>query len=535
MPGKTLRAFWSKKKIVGPNVKAPLNAKDILKQLDKFPGLIELRAAITEYEQIDPANDPTCQLRMKALGKLDSQIYKWFNSTRVPELSKVKGSKEMAKLLKKSEQVHEQLVDATYKDDTVLPFDTSGLQPNEIIERETVWREMMDGTSQVQIGGSEKFQKKTRAKLAKMLETKTGFETLKFLGSAKTNPPDPGNRIVLSDILPDDLIDLPHLKPARKNVSLALQLTTDSDDYDLPDPKPAKGDEDPKEFPVMTDTMDLQSAIFSGAKGVIVNGMKYTFAKGSGSVVKTVPPKVGDEDSDTAGENGTEVITPAFITLAHELGHAVNIRSGAVTRNQPNLMIELCKKKNIGLTDIEIEEIWSNGEEYFTISNFENGLRRECGLPLRVAHKTRSAIVKMAKLKDLYKRINLLGTQDEAIGRMALYEDTMRYINKNKGNTDDDKVFEEIIKRVERVEDETTVTAVEEFKLENLVESRKEMDKLFNLHNGKLGDEHPLKIEYDDIDNELKNNSQFYVAYGTKDWYSIKKRIRELQSALGNL
>lgn len=535
MPGKTLRAFFSKKKKVGPDVNVPLGVKDTLKKIDKVPGLIELRAAITEYENIDPLGDPTCSLRMKALGKLDAQIYKWFNSTRVPELSKIKGSKEMTKLLKKSEQAHEQLVEATYKDPTVLPFDISNLTQNQVLERETVWREIMDGTSQVELGGSEKFQKQTRAKVAKMLQTETGFKTLKYLGTPKTNPPNNGDRIVLSDTLPDDLADVPHLQPARKNVSLALQLTTDSKDYDLPVPVDAKGDEDPNEFPTLINTADLQTAIFAGAKGVIVNGKKYTFAKGTGSVVKTVPPREGDEDSDTAGEDGTEVITPAFITLAHELGHAVNLRSGAVTRNQPELMNELCKSKNDKLTDIEIEEIWSNGEEFFTISNFENGLRQECGIPLRVAHKPRSGLVKMAKLKDLFKRVNLVGTKDEAISRMELYEETMQFVDKNKGKTDDDKVFQEFIRQVERVENATTVTAVEDFKSNNLVESRKDIDRLFKLHQNKLDEENALLIEYNDIDSELKNNMQVHVAYGTKTWYLMKRRIRELQSALEKL
>ena len=48
MPGKTLRAFFKKKKKVGPDITVPLGVKDTLKKIEKVPGLIELRSAFED-------------------------------------------------------------------------------------------------------------------------------------------------------------------------------------------------------------------------------------------------------------------------------------------------------------------------------------------------------------------------------------------------------------------------------------------------------------------------------------------------------
>lgn len=138
MPSGTLRSFWKKNKKVGAAVKAPMNAKSLLKKLDGVSGQAELTQLVNTYESIDPANDPDCSLRMTALRDIDLAIYKWFNHTSSDSLSNVKGAKAMVSLLKKAEQAHEQLVEATRNDPNVVPFDTTNLSQQEILDRKAV-------------------------------------------------------------------------------------------------------------------------------------------------------------------------------------------------------------------------------------------------------------------------------------------------------------------------------------------------------------------------------------------------------------
>ena len=529
MSANDLRTFWSKNKKVGAAVRAPINAKSLLKKLEGVAGHGQLKALVTAYENIDPANDPDCSIRMTALHDIDAAVCKWFKNTAVTSLSEVKGAKAMAALLKKSEQAHEQLVDATWNDPNVVPFDTSKLAPNEIVQRTAVWRAVVDGTAQVKLGGSDKFQKKTRAQVAKMLQTETGFNILNYLGTPKTTSPGATDRIVLGDTLPPDLATQNHMTAVDQEVSYAKELTPQDSDKDLQQGVAVDGTEDPNEYPSLTSTDQLQAAIFAGKKGVIVGGKKYSFAKGSGSFVKTVPPRAGDEDSDTAGNGNTEVITPAYITLAHELGHAVNIRAGATTRNHPELMVALCKSADPTLTDQDIEDRWSNGEEYFNISNIENGMRMDCGLPLRAAHKPRTALMKMARIAQLKQQAANYAAKDEAVAEFPEATELATFMNANKGKTDDEKIVAQIVKKTDRLANAATDRAIEDFKRNDLLEYRKTLDDVFNKKRPELGDDDALVARYNRIDDALRNDMDTLIAVGTKNWKAIKDDIRNLR------
>lgn len=539
MPGKTLRAFWSKKAPTGTAVKPPIKSKKLLAALakQKALGTMELQTlvdALNTYQNIDPANDPTCSQRMTALAAIDAECNKWFRGTAVKSLKDQPGAKEMAKLLKKAEQAHEQLVDATKDDANVVPFDTSKLTATEINDRKAVWRGIVDGTAQVSVGGSEKFQKKTNAQIAKMLQGKTGYDILNYLSTPKGVNPGPNDRIVLADKVPNDLKTNQNLMANDREVSYALELD-DTAPKALKQGVPVVGDEDPTEYPTLARTADLQQAIFSGAKGVIVNGKKYEFGGGTGSFVKTVPPHSGDEDSDTAGHGNTEIITPGFVTLAHELGHAVNIRAGAATRDHPELMQALCKAEDPTLTDQRIEDLWSNGEEYFNISNVENGMRRDHGLPLRVAHKPRTALMKIELVNDLGKQAVALMKKDDAVSKIPEYEEAMKFFDANKGKTDDDQIYKQIVKHLQRLGTTLTDNKIEAWKRNDLTEYRKPVDEIYKQKSGALQPTDPMVVEYQAIDNDLKNNLGALAKLGTPDWQNIKDRMRNLRFALAKV
>ena len=212
---------------------------------------------------------------------------------------------------------------------------------------------------------------------------------------------------------------------------------------------------------------------------------------GTGSFVKTVPPHSGDEDSDTSGYGNTEIITPGFMTLAHELGHAVNIRAGAATRDHPELMQALCKAEDPNLTDQRIEDLWSNGEDYFNISNVENGLRREAGLPLRIAHKPRTALMKIELVVNLGGQAVALIYKDQAVSSIPEYGETMTFFNVNKGHTDDEKIYKQIVKRLQRLDPTLSDAKVESWKRSDLMAYRIQIDTLYDEKRGDLPDNDP--------------------------------------------
>jgi hypothetical protein len=223
------------------------------------------------------------------------------------------------------------------------------------------------------------------------------------------------------------------------------------------------------------------------------------------------------------------------VTLAHELGHAVNIRAGAATRDHPELMQALCKAEDPTLTDQRIEDLWSNGEEYFNISNVENGMRRDHGLPLRVAHKPRTALMKIELVADLGKKAVALMNKDAAVSSIPEYEEAMKFFNANKGKTDDDQIYKQIVKQLQRLDTTLTNTKIEDWKRNDLLEYRKPVDKLWGEKRCAIPNTDPMVAEYQSIDGELKNNMGTLVALGTPHWQAIKDRMRNLRFALAKV
>ena len=87
----------------------------------------------------------------------------------------------------------------------------------------------------------------------------------------------------------------------------------------------------------------------------------------------------GGRESAT-GAHGTAVPMPYYLTLGHELGHALhNVQGTQAARPEDNPGFE-------ALGHIE-QTLWSNAEEHQNITAHENPLRTQHGLPLRSYHR----------------------------------------------------------------------------------------------------------------------------------------------------
>ncbi|MFO0870612.1 MAG: hypothetical protein U0935_16920 [Pirellulales bacterium] len=528
-----VRTFWGKSKKKGAATKVPLKASKLLDKLGPGYEYDKLRSAFDTYENIDPANDPTCSDRMTALREIDRQIFQWFQRTRAPVLGDVRGFKEMKALLEKAEKTHEALVEATKDDPQVLPFDTTNLSQQEVQDRGTLWRSLVAGDKQLKIGGSTTFQKKTRARMAKMLQTQTGFDILNYLNSPRQGQTGLQNEIVLGDKLPGPVKNLQHVRSSDVPVSYAKELDTDSSTKDIVGPTDADGNEDPQEFPTLQEPSDLRRAIFSGAKGIIVNGKKYTFGSGSGSFVKTVDPKPGSEDSDCAGENDCETVTPGFVTLAHELGHAVNIRSGSTTRNVPELMVALWGASNpTESTQQSVEDRWTNSEEFFNILNIENAIREENGIAKRVSHKPLSALRKMKRLKALYVQLSNVKQLDPCVSYIPEYEQAARTLERDKGQSDDEQVYTSLKNLLDDLEQQVTPTSILQFKRQDLTRRFATVKQKYTSAAQQVPPESDLGQRYEQLRHSIEDDLDTSAAVGTRTWERLRTEIREVGSLL---
>lgn len=540
-----LRNFWNRQPPpTGAAIRAPIKAGGQVKQLNNVTGADNIAGLVAAYENIDPANDQNCSQRMAALHDLDAEIYNWFNTNPTPSLASLKGAKAMEKLMKKSEQAHEQLVEATKDDVNVVPFDTTNMTVKEVTDRTAVWRGLVDDTAAIKIDGSEKFQKQTRAKLAKMLQSKTGFDILDYLGTSQNDPAGDSERTVLSDKMPQDVANIPHMAAEHQDVSYANDLSANRNDKNIGGPVAATGTENAIDFPTLIDSDGIQQAIFAHKKGYILAGKKYTFGPGSGSFVTTVPPKAGDEHSDTAGDNGTQIPTPGFVTLGHELGHAVNIRAGSVTRLDTDLMTSVCQVQDPTITAPEVIDLWSNSEEYMVINNIENALREENGIPTRSSHKDLSVLKKMAVLKQLDIRAGQLSSRDTAMNDIPQVSEFAVWLTQVKANANDPKVLAQIDKRLTRVEKLVSDGFIENHKVADLKERHGTLRDVYTTKQPLLlppdnnpNGVNPLTQQYNVITLVINDKASLGLVcqVGTNAYQRMRDDIRILRGQLNNV
>src|SRR2546430_16982635 len=94
------------------------------------------------------------------------------------------------------------------------------------------------------------------------------------------------------------------------------------------------------------------------------------------------------DSTDTLNEEGTSLFMPEFMTLAHELGHGLNILAGAGTVTCRDLFGLFAKDVGTFETPGKDVATWSNLEEMSTIQVVENAIRKELGMENRGGHAT---------------------------------------------------------------------------------------------------------------------------------------------------
>jgi hypothetical protein len=360
--------------------------------------------------------------RLELLWALDQTIYTFYRGLGQTDLQGA-GVDAVGSLLQESEDEYAEIVEGL--DQNTLPFSTQGWSTAAVAEARALWSSIAASRGRILVAGTTGYKRRTLANLAKIMRTPTGRRLLAYLNAGRAKQ-DIGKRVTISDVLPPELatsgLDVNKKSYARglrergrfaKDEAQDVKHTTSRPYFTKKSKYQAV--QGPFDFTNVAPT-GLEEAIWSGKEGISVAGQGYfTFGKGAtGAFVHTI--RSWDIEQDIPNLQGHVSYTPEFITLAHELGHAMHHLAGATT-GQTTLDAAL-RPAGSAATD------WSNAEEVFTIMGIDNPIRREAGLDYRATHATlpggRKTQLKQQLTTAFNARINALYRDLQGADRTTL-------------------------------------------------------------------------------------------------------------------
>lgn len=364
--------------------------------------LTNIRTAITNYNNIANQRSTAQQYQrcFNRLQRVDRAIYAWFTDISInrTRFNEDPDAQEVQRISTAATREHESLIHASKNLINVLPFDTHGMQPNDVTALRGLWQSIVNNRGKIQLIGSNQYNRRVLAELAKLLSTPTGRSMLLFLNTPAPNEIVGSTAAALSSIyIGENLEQLsqtvrrasPQLHNEEKSESQPLNIDDNNNrklsdmteisesDIDLSSPP------NPNNFPAITALTKhlIRDAALAGRSGFTHGGKKYTFnTRGTGSFVTSYPGV-----STSAGKvHGHQIFHPAWITLGHELGHSVNMKAGSTSLDFSHF--DSLTRSLAGGVDQSAK--WDNAEELLTIENYENALRSESGMTERDGHRT---------------------------------------------------------------------------------------------------------------------------------------------------
>ncbi len=359
---------------------------------------VRIRDRLLAYNQI--ADDNTqYQQRLKILNELDRAIYEWFAHLGTDDFDKEPLVKPMQELMEQSDAEHVTIVDAI-KGTNELPVDVTGMDDPTQTALDQLWQSVVNQTGALKIenGGDAQFLNQTLSGIAKMLQAPAGRKVVEYLNAAPANPgvaPQgiDATRLPAGFTGYETIIspntgslrnqgfataqDKPNEGSANKPISQVLNGGDSGETtYKKMNPAPVST----ANYAPVENAVELNAAITQGKEGYSItqndndntkNYHKFGSGQGSSTVMQY------DQFARSLGRNNEEVITPKFVLLAHELGHALRVKGGA--SGQDNLF------QDFG----ENNDKWMNrAEELLNVEGIENPIRQEHGISERGSYKT---------------------------------------------------------------------------------------------------------------------------------------------------
>jgi hypothetical protein len=354
---------------------------------------------LAKYLDEKYGDTPNVQRLFAYIDFLDQSINLWFDSHKATDMEKVPNGPWMFHLHQEVSLEHQGLVEIAYKNpDKVIPVNLNTLEKDEIVAVRKIWKSIVSESGNILVVGNTEFQKRTYANLARLLQGSYGRAMIEYLDGGTVKQ---ANRITISNDF-DDTFKRHGDKqqPAGSYAYPRVNLRDDNDNSrDVIVEKTDKG------YPVANTRDDINRLLLEGKKGVNYKGVSYTFGGGSGSLVKIV-----EEDKPLSDKDLNRILTPSYITLGHELGHAMRNRGGASFANAGVSTSNKLITEEEGSDDDDARALWTDEEEVVNITTSEKRLREEHLLTTRHYHAPQSlasqAIFQRALAKLLRKLPN---------------------------------------------------------------------------------------------------------------------------------
>ena len=423
-------------------------ARKKLTLASKTAGLANIRTAVKSYNKIASSTTKITQ-RLARLRALDDAIWTWYAALGAQAITGP-NTALVGRIARESEDEYASIV-AKYGH-RVLPIDTSHMTVTEIADAQDLWDSIFFGQGRVLLEGTSGYVKRSRGNLAKILNTPTGRKLLTYLDQPGTDQSDDiTGRVVIGDELPAGLqtdgLDVNQKSYAKAFGAGGAAATDQAQRLRLRNPKQKfrnrYRDVAAPSFNAPGPT-GLEQAIFAGDRKVKIDGKYYEFGQGAtGAFVHTI--RATDLDQDIPNTTGNVAYTPEFITLAHELGHAMHHLAGTTTDAVP-----LANAYYPGGP-----APWTNPEELFTIMGIDNAIRNEAGLEQRASHATlpsARAALKIQRRDELLGRAQTLYTTANGPDPVMQYMLDVGESVKGRAPLVDDDVYVQMRKRIVKLE-----------------------------------------------------------------------------------
>ncbi len=375
-------------------------------------------------------SDDDYQASFANLQAVDRAVNKYFRagSWQHQRLTTIPHYQDLSALMASVTAEHQALVERTKNMVDVLPLDVSALGRRERTQLKALWQDIVNNRGNLQVLGSNQYQERVRAELARILATKTGRQLLAFLNAPKPgvlggSPADDLSKTYIAEDpsqLPGTVTnESPKLRDPTKseaqplNVSDAVPGRSQTDLTEVIEtPIDPHNPPDPRQFPPV-DPRNLgaiRDIVMRGGRGYTHAGMKYEFTTGTGSFVASFPGQalMGRKDAQN------EILNPSWVTLGHELGHAANMKAGAAQLRRTAVGGQGLLADLAGGADAA--QKWDNVEEFLNITNIENALRAQAGISKRIGHQPPRWAQQVAVniRRALYAPLDTLLEQDPA-------------------------------------------------------------------------------------------------------------------------
>jgi hypothetical protein len=366
--------------------------------------------------------------RVKLLGELDHAIYKWFDRLHISDFDTEPRARYMRALMQSLDREHINVVRAAIGAG-IAPVYEAGLSEPEKARAGTLWTSVSQGQGMLQIegGGNAAFQEKTLSSIAKILHTMTGRDIVEFLdrpapvaaphgiipGNLPTHPAwgtqltgyetfiVPQTQALQSAGIagatapPGEISankELSQVHGLGRGDAIVNARVSYTKLGAAPDPAQLR------HYPLVANAAQYNRAVLEGAQGFSVNYRGateyYKFGTGEGNALVM---QYG-QFSRGIGPGNVEVISPDFLMLAHEMGHAVRVRGGGYARE---------KQFNwFG----ETSATWENRpEEMSNVIGIENPVRQESGITTRSTYMTWKVMVGQPLLNQVKQTFDQVG------------------------------------------------------------------------------------------------------------------------------